>query len=349
MLALVGTVAVLPGCGAAEIEDASGAAGSESGTARLSSPKSGGAGRKLPGTRSLRREVFDGFEKRSGWVIDGADDKALLTRSNARATQGRRSLHVVAKTGNRRKVSIRRDVSIDLGGVRSVSVDVWAEAEGLKLALALVTQPDYAYHETRPADIPAGWNTVTFRLDGPHMKTAETRWQHEAVLANAQGTERIVLVLYTGKVKECDVYLDRFSFEGQHSSVEARLAPRNVKVRAAARRAPMYGTFEVGVSVEASHGSPFAPGQIQAFADFQAPSGEAARVPAFITSDGAWLVRYMPLEPGRHSYRVSVQNRFGRVTTFPRSFLAERVPAIAPIRVSPRDARQFEYATGEAF
>ena len=334
-LAASALVVAAAGCGPGEVDEAS----------------------ILPAPGSL--QIFESFERSSSWAVDSADDPAALSRSKARATHGSRSLRVVFKRGERRKVSVRREVALDLTGARAVSVDVWTAAKGLKLAVALVTCPGWTYFESSSVDVSPtgvspgegepGWRTVTFRLDVPRFKSAESGWRTTAPLANVDRTERLLLVIYTEGDGEGEAYVDRIAFDRPPAELLRDFPPSNLEIKRRDVAARVWGRYEIEATFEASHGSPFDSRQVYVFADVRAPSGRTARVPAYPDADGVWRVRYMPLEPGRHTFELAVQNAVGRRTLEPQPFFASGEVAPGPVRASPRDGRHFEFASGAPF
>ncbi|MHC5055132.1 MAG: DUF5060 domain-containing protein [Planctomycetota bacterium] len=301
-----------------------------------------------------RPHILESFERSSSWVVDSADDPAALSRSSARATHGSRALRVVFKRGERRKVSVRREVALDLTGARAVSVDVWTAAKGLKVAVALVTCPGWTYFEScqadvSPGDAGPGWRTVTFRLDVPRFKSAESGWRTTAPLANVDRAERLLLVIYTEGDGEGEAYVDRIAFDRPPAELLRSFPPSNLEIKGTDVSARVWGRYEIEAAFEASHRSPFDVREVAVFADVRTPSGETVRVPGFPDSGGVWRVRYMPLEPGRHAYELSVQNAVGRRTLAPEPFFVSGEAPPGPVRVSRRDRRHFELASGRAF
>jgi hypothetical protein len=313
-----------------------------------------------------RARVFESFERASSWAVDSADDPAALSRSSAHASHGSRALRVVFKRGERRKVSVRREVALDLTGARAVSLDVLTAARGVKIAVALVTCPGWTYFESVQAAVSSGdgddgdaadadaapkpvWRRVTFRLDVPRFKSAESGWRTTALLANVDRVERLLIVVYTEGDGEGEVYVDNIAFDRPRAEVLRSFPPANVEVRRADHSARVWGRFEIEVAFEASHKSPFDVREIAVFADVRTPSGTTVRVPGFPDAGGVWRVRYMPLEPGRHTYELSVQNAVGRRTLAPQPFFVSGSVAPGPVRVTSGAGRHFEFASGAAF
>ena len=222
------------------------------------------------------------------------------------------------------------------------------------MSALIVTVPGWTYFESRsaavgPGDEEPGWRTVRFGLDGPHFKSAESGWQPTSLPSNVHRTERLLLVLYTEGDGEGEVYVDRISFDRPRAELLRSFPPTNVESRLRRLGAKLWGRLEVDVTFEASHGNPFDYRQVVVFADVTAPSGRTARVPGFPCESGVWRVRYVPLEQGRHTLELSVQNAVGRRTLAPEAFyVSDRAPP-GPVRISPRDGRHFEFASGDAF
>ncbi len=318
-------------------------------------------------------EVFDGFEHDTRWVVDSADDPARLTRSTAKATEGKRSLRVEFEAGEKRKVLVRRDVSLDLSDAASVAFDVSTGNEGVMVAVAFVTDPGGVYFESSPAAIPpkkktssakpgtakdtasaggpepARWYTVRFRLDGPKFKCADTNWQPRSHLANAEKTERVIFVVYTGTDEKGEVLIDNLRFDRPPETIMSAVRPRILAVKPVGAVARQWGRYDVSVEFEASYASPFDPYELSVYADFRAPSGEVHRVPGFLDAGGFWRGRYMPLERGAYAYHVGVRNAVGSATSAPRRFVVNASSPPAPVGISARDPRHFELATGEPF
>lgn len=297
-----------------------------------------------------RRELFDGFEGRLRWFVDSADDPAEISRSSVRSTEGRSSLRVSFERGARRKVMLRRDCALDLSKAKQFSLDAWTSSAGLSLAVAFVTQPGSRYFESQAVKLPGGgWHTLSFKLDGPHFKSAETGWNFGAVLANADKVERIAVLLYTEGAERGEVFIDNISFDLPVSELAGAAPPSALRARAKTRFVRLWGVFELEVSFEAGYRSAFDVREIELRADILTPSGLLVSVPGFISKDGLWRIRYMPMETGRHSFEVSVANSIGRMTLPVDTFVVEGEALRPPVRVGLRDPRRFELASGEVF
>ena len=319
------------------------------------------AGPEVPATLNAtgvaRTGLLDSFESRLEWVVDSADDPARLAVSGEAATHGAKSLRVTFEAGRKGKSFVRRDLPLDLAQAKTLSVDVRTQTEGLSLALSLVTSPKSRYFESRAIAIPVkdesdedeGWATLRFGLDGAVWKCADTNWQFSAAVANPDSVERVALLLYTGGVAAGSVLIDAITVDRPTSEFMAGFPPRDLTVACPTPTAERWGRVQIDVGFEASHASPFDPGQIDVRADIVTPGGEIHRAPGFVDANGAWHIRYMPLEPGRHTYEVSVRNREGRITSPPSSFFVVGENGPGPVRVSARDPKLFALADGNPF
>jgi len=68
---------------------------------------------------------------------------------------------------------------------------------GCRVALGLVTLPDWTYYESPPHYLRPGRNPkVVFRLDRPEFKCEASQWKYTQRPANLPAVRKVVLVFY---------------------------------------------------------------------------------------------------------------------------------------------------------
>ena len=142
--------------------------------------------------------------------------------------------------------------------------------------------------------------------------------------------------------------------------------PRVLETRPSAAQVGTFEAVELTVRLDAEFANPFDPEEIDLSADVADPTGRVRTVHGFLYQDfdrtlkdgkeqleprgkPMWKLRYAPMVPGEHRYRVRVRTRGGEAAGEPGTFLA--VPSRDPgfIRVSPRNPRYFEFSTGKPY
>ena len=104
----------------------------------------------------------------------------------------------------------------DLSGQDRCYVDVESKLTGgARVALGLVTMPDWKYFESVPAFIKPGRNRIHFDLSGAAWKTGEAvpegQSEFSRRVSNLDAVRRIVLIIYPIE-RQGTVVLDRIEF-----------------------------------------------------------------------------------------------------------------------------------------
>ena len=154
------------------------------------------------------------------------------------------------------------------------------------------------------------------------------------------------------------------SFPGEVTPMQEPLAIRSVTP--SADRVGLYERLELDVDLTATHDNPFDPEDVALDALVTAPSGRTLTVPGFFTLDqrreiqdghelmipegnGAWKVRFAPMEVGRHTYTVRLRDKSGEVASEEASFRAVQGRSKGFVRQSPVDAHYFAHDNGDGF
>lgn len=151
--------------------------------------------------------LFESFAD-DNWLVettwDGAGAATLrpLRRADPRA-EGRRLAVNFQLAKGQAKVVLIRDLAgeADLSGHERCYIEVESRLEGgARLAIALITMPDWRYFESRPAFIKPGRQRVWFDLRAPTWKTGEPVAEGESEYcrrpANLDAVRRCVILLY---------------------------------------------------------------------------------------------------------------------------------------------------------
>lgn len=134
------------------------------------------------------------------------------------------------------------------------------------------------------------------------------------------------------------------------------------QVRALAAAPAAGAVVELAVELAATFDNPFDPRQVAVDAAISGPAGTRIDQPAFfmvpytrsgegvvLAAAGEWRIRFTPATAGEWRVTVRARDRTGKAGGGP--FRIAVAPSDAPgmIRVSPRDNRYFEYASGRGF
>jgi hypothetical protein len=149
--------------------------------------------------------------------------------------------------------------------------------------------------------------------------------------------------------------------------------PGIARISANTAEISLYGKCELTIDLTASYDNPFDPEQIDLTAEFTAPSGKKVTVPGFFyqpytnknESDDAkrplldtsgppcWKIRFTPIEIGKYTYVVQLQNHFGDVQgdvkSVPGNFIVTASEVQGFIRVSRTSANYFQFDNGRPF
>jgi hypothetical protein len=169
--------------------------------------------------------VFDDFSAEN-WLVEDTWDKAgpATLRYGRRADPKAGGRALTVRFQLRRddaKAVVIRDLpqELDLTGQDRCYIDVESRLDGgARLALALITMPDWKYVESRPAFIKPGKQRVFFDFRAPTWKTGEPVAEGESEYcrrpANLGAVRRFVLLLYPVQ-QEGTVVFDRIEFRAK--------------------------------------------------------------------------------------------------------------------------------------
>lgn len=127
-----------------------------------------------------------------------------------------------------------------------------------------------------------------------------------------------------------------------------------------------YGKLELALDLAATYDNPFDSGEIDVYAIFTSPGGNAVRVNGFLdqpftrkleggaekiepAGDPAWKIRFSPDTLGRWRYLVFARDRTGRVGLPEAGFDVSQSTAPGFIRRSQQNPRVFAYDDGRPF
>jgi hypothetical protein len=281
--------------------------------------------------------------------------------------------------------TVQRSVPVDLHDRPRVVYHVLApRAAGpsLKTLFFLKNKDGLWYQCERHVPLyPGGWSRVEFDLSPRSPDVVPVghfrRWGSRA----AAEMEVMGVKLFSDRSFEGEVLIDEISFERAPAEPE-RLAI--VNFRPGAPEVPRFGLFELTFELNRSYPNPFDPDLIAVDASFTDPDGRTFEVPGFYYQDfarvdravkrrmrskrgpktwrrledfvpvggGCWKVRFAPMQPGEHTYTLTVVDRTGpeprKLTTQRRTFRCTASGRKGYVRVAA-DRRHFEFSSGEAF
>ncbi len=123
----------------------------------------------------------------------------------------------------------------------------------------------------------------------------------------------------------------------------------------------------VDFNLSRTYGNPYDPDQIDILARFVTSSGREIAVPAFwfqdcqvapgsqnyeqyvLTGYERWRIRYLPLEEGQHTLRVTARDQDGSTEAGPYSFNVTAGAAPGPVRRHPANPLFLQYANGAPY
>lgn len=138
------------------------------------------------------------------------------------------------------------------------------------------------------------------------------------------------------------------------------------KATPSADRIPQYEKLELAVDLGATYANPYDPEQVALDAVFTAPSGKRQIVPGFFLVDcrrevvegaemmvpegnGAWRVRFAPLEKGRYQWRLRLRDRSGEITGGEGAFEATAPDRSGFVRRSNVDPHYLAFDDGRGY
>ena len=148
-----------------------------------------------------RMSVLDNFDTEFSWVLekDWGDDAQVAPV--ARTVSGRKDVRLGIRfaLGAQKKVAAGRDLleEKDLSKHDALVIDFNSKlTAGCRVAVGLVTMPDWKYVESSPVYLRPGDNpNVVFRLDQPTFKSADSGWKFNQ-RAKLSALRKIVLLIY---------------------------------------------------------------------------------------------------------------------------------------------------------
>ena len=138
------------------------------------------------------------------------------------------------------------------------------------------------------------------------------------------------------------------------------------RVTANALQLPVYEKLELTVEAAATFENPFDPEQVRLDAQFTAPSGKKFDVPGFFMvehtrrvepglehlapqGNGVWKVRFAPSETGRYAWKLTLQDRSGKISSDAGAFEAMPARTAGFVRRSSADPHYLAFDNGQGF
>lgn len=151
--------------------------------------------------------VLDNFDDEFSWALreewgDAAEVAAVPAAATAGAAAGAKDKRMALRfpLGEKRKIVVARDLfeERDFSKHDALLMDFASELPaGCRIAVGLVTMPEWQYFESPPAYVRPGTNrNVVFRLDRPDYKCEASGWQYNRPIANRSAVRQIVILVY---------------------------------------------------------------------------------------------------------------------------------------------------------
>jgi uncharacterized protein DUF4159/von Willebrand factor type A domain-containing protein len=143
--------------------------------------------------------VLDDFDKEFSWALekdwgDTADVRAITgPKKNVR-------MSIQFALGKGRKIAVSRDLleDKDFSKHHALLLDITSKMPaGCRVAVGLMTMPDWKYFESPPVYLRPGKNgNMMIRIDQPNFKTEASKWVFNQKVANLNAVRKIVLLIY---------------------------------------------------------------------------------------------------------------------------------------------------------
>ncbi|MBN1312483.1 MAG: DUF5060 domain-containing protein [Anaerolineae bacterium] len=338
-------------------------------------------------TVEVTAEIIDSFETdTTGWVAGlppnyGDSSAVAVSISDEYASEGEQSLALTFEA-TRSKAMFLIEGAFDLSkaGYLQFELDDPDDAvEGVGFSLS--TGSSWLWHESQPAAVEQGENTLTFDLTTPTYWTDNTNDEYNAAIANPETVQRIVVILYPQT--DGTVYLDQVRW----LPAEAQLTASS-SIEIAIRAAPTatltpeplpefdpvdaqvslsvpdgaefsrYGKVELDVETNIPATNHFDPGELDIRVTFTGPGGKTIRSGAFWylgwdpkteEPDGktGWKVRFTPTIDG--DWRAVASVEAYQVTSEPVTFSVGPSDSRGFVRINQRNPRYLVFDDGSPF
>ncbi|MFC1672121.1 PepSY domain-containing protein [Planctomycetota bacterium] len=178
----------------------------------------GGLQEELPieqRTPIKKRGLWEGYEQLLRWRVVPWSELAGLITADTEKTEGARSLLVQFQGDKEGKVVLVRPAALDLDGPTMVNVDVFSEKGNTEVAVAFGCGREFAYHESKPLALKAGWNKdLVVDLGKAEFKSRATQWEYTTKLSKP-GEIRAVYLVLIGSTASGATYVDNVRIVGE--------------------------------------------------------------------------------------------------------------------------------------
>jgi len=143
--------------------------------------------------------LLDGFDREFSWELerdwgDAADLRAITGPNKSKRMSLRFAL------GEQRKIVVSRDLleDTDFSKHNALLMDITSRMPaGCRVAIGLVTMPDWKYYESSPVFVRPGDNpNVLIRLDQPTFKTEAGEWKYNQKVEGLNAVRKVVVLIY---------------------------------------------------------------------------------------------------------------------------------------------------------
>lgn len=158
--------------------------------------------------------LWDGCENTGSWVpAVGYSDAVALNLSNSFVSQGNFSFKIDYSSPNRNKAFIENNginnlgINADWSTKSKISFDLYNPGAQATVDLAISTGSSWAWYESLPQPVNAGWNTLVFDLKSSTWKSQATNWQNIGAISNLGQVKRLAIG-YFGYSTAGSFYID---------------------------------------------------------------------------------------------------------------------------------------------
>ncbi|MBA2481398.1 MAG: hypothetical protein H0V44_12110 [Planctomycetes bacterium] len=303
--------------------------------------------------------LLEDFEQDTLWSLDSASDYAALTSTRRSATSGTWALQADYCDNGREKAILRKEVDLDLSGVRSLLIDVDNAGTAAPAIGMALRGRDGSLYETTSIQLKPGMNRdLAFTLDGTGFKsgTDVAKWR-----SASQQINRMMVYVLPDKT-DGRAIIDNLRYVGEALLRKDRA--RFVEVTPASASSRRYGTVEIRAAVafpadalmtKDARADTFMRRMSAVQARVRAPDGTETIHGGFCTAiDSAegeaihrYGVRISPHLAGEWRYQLGVTASGVQTWSEPASFIcAPEAAGPGPIRIDAGDPRWFSRADG---
>ena len=303
---------------------------------------------------------LDGFEDAREWAVDSADNHAEIIPEDIEITESSGALRVRYWSRGRGKAQIRKEVDYNFSSITHLMIDIYntSDEPDVTFGFAFRTRNGDRFFETNPVKLSKGWNTgLVVPLNKKMFKETYGADTYRLWQECKGHVTRIMLNFFEFKSPSNQVIVDNLRSNTSKEKIIKNPPPEILSVEQNVEWLSQYDMFEATLRGKATCTDPFDTNDVVAWMHIVTPKGEHLRINGFLydfeeedsSKIPVWKVRFTPTETGTYRYEIFLRNREGEVAERDRTFEVFPSDNKGYVRVSNKNARYFEFDSGEFF